>query len=642
MNLEQLVIQNSYCHEYTVLNFKDGINYLKGENESGKSEALSLLAFALYGISALRGTADMYKDLSVQLIFKIKNTRYKVIRGSKTLLQEWKDDQWMNLSISTSAVNLSIQSLLYEFDIFKLTNYTQQSESEAYNKMTTGERIKFCEKASGVEEAKALEKSLETRKKELTTLIKNAKENLKITPVDFKEDKRLEHVLTDPDIIEHYKNNISTIYKSIDKCKELLTLSKNKLKEPEFKFEDLSSQQELLDLIVKTSTSLLKYDIDLIESSCKEYKKAFKDLENVSESLDTFSSKYPHTIEYYKNQEYLLKQYTIYQKRSDLLSSGNIECPTCSSSFPLMYKDLENFKPETEDFSSLVMKEFEINKAFNWKKEEPDYVEKIKILRSKVQELKPYTIQLEEYKHLKDRLKTLENYNTNYQNTLSMVLQSNKDIEDKLSGYTAESLENSLKTLTLQFEECNTEKESLVLYQHTKEVYSARQAIINKFQKDLEEYEIEHSFLTSLLSISKSIKLEMQQEFIPELNKKASEIVNHITGGKRFKLEITDNFNMILDNHQINLYSGSAKVIANIAFRLAYIETFYDKSFPVFIGDEIDCYFDKHRAKELHSVFDRLVAKGYQIILVSHFPQSEGNILDLDEIKNDKTIKIQN
>lgn len=642
MNLEQLAIQNSYCHEYTVINFKDGINYLKGENEAGKSEALSLLAYALYGISALRDKAEAYKNLSVQLIFKVKDTRYKVRRGSKTILQVWKDNKWDNISISTSAVNASIQSLLYEFDIFTLTNYSQQSESEAYNKMTTGERIKFCEKASGVEEAKTLEKSLETRRKELNTLIKSAKENLKITPVDFKENIKLEDILkSNPNIIEDYKSNISRLYSNIDTIKELSILAKSKLDLPTFNFKSFESHTHLLSEILKISEKIMNFDINLLESKTKEYNLIFKKLNSTQETLETFTCKFSEPIEYYEHQRYLLEQKAIYDKRASLLSVGNIECPSCSSSFSLMYKDLDNFKPEIEDFSSLVLKEHLISQALNWKVEEPNYIANKLDLKKQLEDLKHYTIHYEDFKNLKQELKELESYNTSYQNTLNMIVTSNAKIDEKLKDWDVDSLEDKLKVLQSEFEVCNKEKEELVVYQHTRQLFSARQAIIDKFEKDLEDYTAEYDYLVSLLSFSKKIKLEMQQQFIPQLNKKASHIVSHITGGKRFKLEITDTFDIILDNHKINLYSGSAKVIANIAFRLAYIETFYDKSFPVFIGDEVDCYFDANRAKELHSVFDRLILKGYQIVLVSHFPQSNGNIIDLDVIKNDKTIKIQ-
>ena len=52
MNILNLMIKNSYAHKNTTIKFEEGVNYILGKNESGKSEALEMIAYALFGTSA--------------------------------------------------------------------------------------------------------------------------------------------------------------------------------------------------------------------------------------------------------------------------------------------------------------------------------------------------------------------------------------------------------------------------------------------------------------------------------------------------------------------------------------------------------------------------------------------------------------
>ena len=63
MNLVKIIIKNTFAHTNTVINFKDGINYIIGKNESGKSVVLGMIAYALFGTAALRGPVTDYKKL---------------------------------------------------------------------------------------------------------------------------------------------------------------------------------------------------------------------------------------------------------------------------------------------------------------------------------------------------------------------------------------------------------------------------------------------------------------------------------------------------------------------------------------------------------------------------------------------------
>ena len=138
----------------------------------------------------------------------------------------------------------------------------------------------------------------------------------------------------------------------------------------------------------------------------------------------------------------------------------------------------------------------------------------------------------------------------------------------------------------------------------------------------------------SLVEQSKALKLEIQNNSIPSLNKKASAIINKMTGGEHYSLTLSDTFELLLDGKIITAFSGSTQVTANVAFRIALIESFYKKTFPVFIGDEIDSFADATRAEHIHKSLGKLAEDGYQIILISHHSINfEGNVIDLNKIK---------
>ena len=61
---------------------------------------------------------------------------------------------------------------------------------------------------------------------------------------------------------------------------------------------------------------------------------------------------------------------------------------------------------------------------------------------------------------------------------------------------------------------------------------------------------------TSLIDKSKQIKLDIQNNCIPTLNKHASKIVNKMTGGEHFSLTLSDTFELLLDGKIISSYSN--------------------------------------------------------------------------------------
>lgn len=79
-----LSLKNTPKHHGCFFSFKEGINLIKGENESGKSSLLEYIDFALHGSVALRLPVSMYPtNLQADLVFQIKGQVYWVRRTPK-------------------------------------------------------------------------------------------------------------------------------------------------------------------------------------------------------------------------------------------------------------------------------------------------------------------------------------------------------------------------------------------------------------------------------------------------------------------------------------------------------------------------------------------------------------------------------
>ena len=164
MNILQIQVQNTFKHKNTIVKFKDGVNLLRDKNEGGKSLLLSMICYALYGTTALRGDSSDFKDLKVNMIFKIDKTTYIVDRAKKDQLfklefDENNDLQPKAVASGKAVVNEYIVKLLgYKLDTFYKINFSQQLEGDAYATSKKSERLDLINKINGIDEAAALEK----------------------------------------------------------------------------------------------------------------------------------------------------------------------------------------------------------------------------------------------------------------------------------------------------------------------------------------------------------------------------------------------------------------------------------------------------------------------------------------------------
>lgn len=249
------------------LQFSEGITYIAGPNESGKSTLLDAILYALYGRmirpSAMPSNEDIIaygaNDASVQLTFSIADRTFQVIRK-------------IHMSKPNEA---SIQELLGDGHKRTIATTVKTVTKEVENLLggiTFNEII-----ASNVVAQKDLERLVEQSKEDRKRVI-NAFLNLEsFTAVNEKlreEQKSLEGTRTTVGLLPAERDKLETVKRELEDYEK-------KLKE----VEEIEKSIWRLDIDIKETRG--KYaTTDQLFSKLESYDKAVKDREKLSAQLD--------------------------------------------------------------------------------------------------------------------------------------------------------------------------------------------------------------------------------------------------------------------------------------------------------------------------------------------------------------------
>lgn len=159
MRLNALKLTNFRQHPNTEISFSDGLTGILGANGAGKTTILEAVAYALYGVTAVRGTKESLKYLgaapraqvSVELDFDLAGHRYKVVRGL-TSADLYLDASEAPIASTTTAVNNLLQQRLgMNCGEFFHTYFTGQKELTVMAAMTPLQRGQFLSRVLGYE-----------------------------------------------------------------------------------------------------------------------------------------------------------------------------------------------------------------------------------------------------------------------------------------------------------------------------------------------------------------------------------------------------------------------------------------------------------------------------------------------------------
>lgn len=165
MRLNALKLGNFRQHPSTELVFSDGLTGIMGPNGAGKTTILEAVAYALYGVTAVRGTKESLKYLgasaraqvNVELDFDLAGHRYRVVRGLTTA-DLFLDGSETPIASSTSGVNNLLQQRLgMTCGEFFHTYFTGQKELTVMAAMTPLQRGQFLSRVLGYERLRVVQ-----------------------------------------------------------------------------------------------------------------------------------------------------------------------------------------------------------------------------------------------------------------------------------------------------------------------------------------------------------------------------------------------------------------------------------------------------------------------------------------------------
>ena len=585
---------------------------------AGKTLITEAIAFALFGSVALRGKSSGYdKKLEIELSFNYRNESFIIKRklnDAILYMLDKTDNQFKEIVNSTSIVNQKIISLLgYNYDIYLLSNYCKQKKLAYFSELTPAKRLQYIDKISGIEESKEYLLYLTSIRKQLRDSISLIKDMIvkpiKPDTVDLDFDYEF-----NINLINQKLNNVNLLYNEYNKYLELSVITVDKPINP------LSEKQNLILQINEESFS--EVENWFINVKQKEYN--IKVIENKIQDIPRIDKKYENlTLEIV---DYYIHQYNL-NIISEIKDNVNLQCPSCSTQFNLstifnvdsdrstveansipieilyniksyILNEYKNQRLVLEKELSVLEQEFESyydsGYKFNSFKSYNDF---ITFYNKAKEEFNLFTEEINLYEQLVEEVNKNKTIALKLKDEIDDFLNEQKQLIDLKDGY--------IKNIGLK----NNYLEHLDLYN----------TAITKYTSFKNQLDIVSNLIKDLGEIVHKIK----EDTIPLINYYASYYLNLITNGIMTTIQVTDNYDLIVDGHDINLKSGGQQDIASLSYRLALSKSIITGMLPVLILDEVDSSGAKDSVDDIMNAIDAISDSGYQVVLITHKDISE-------------------
>ncbi|MBN9551126.1 MAG: AAA family ATPase, partial [Alphaproteobacteria bacterium] len=128
--------------------FQEGFGAITGPNEAGKSVILEMIRYSLFGSRALRGKADDYKNLKVELSFTAKGETYTTKR-TITTAKIFRDET--EIANGQKGVNTKVTEILgFGLEVFDTACVANQGDIEKLGAMLPSERKQMVDSVIGM------------------------------------------------------------------------------------------------------------------------------------------------------------------------------------------------------------------------------------------------------------------------------------------------------------------------------------------------------------------------------------------------------------------------------------------------------------------------------------------------------------
>lgn len=645
--------------------FQGGFGAIVGPNESGKSMIIEMIRYCLFGSSALRGKADDYKNLKAGLSWTMKGSDYAVDR-TMTKAKLTRDGEV--IAVGTTPVNVKIaQELGFGLAVFDMSCAANQNQLLKLGEMKPAERQRAVDSVIGVSVLDDLAKyagdEATTYNRTANDLAASAREPVAPTPPENYQPSAS---------LEAEKARLDGVRSQADQLRGWLKTEKPKPVEPVKKHTlDAVTLQGLID--AQTETRIKRQTLEnelsrippaanvtLEEIEADERAEKQNELFNARKRFLSMTPRPEYKAEEITEMRHRWMAYRNHQKiehlekqRGDLLAKGHHECPSCTHQWPVAGDAISTLDLEIQNLKNLPIygrepatSEAELDRqqrlVDGWDEDEWFKHRQAPTSLVDVQ----WTVQ-DRVRHrhgiegrarraeLQEQITAIVVDTTDHAAHLRMAQQYDAQLQvfhEKVAEFETWLAERADKLTRLamldidlkDYAHVNQLLDQARAYEQAQAVYASQLEAYQRVAAQVAGYRADAADWNKVKDALKILRLKIKQHLVPSLNRVASSLINHMTGGQRQTVSVDEEFNILVDGQAIDTLSGSGAAVANLALRIGLGQVLTNNVFSLFVGDEIDASMDKNRAEKTSGVLYTLKGRISQLLLVSHkFPSAD-------------------
>lgn len=592
------------------IQFQKGFGTICGRNEGGKSASLEYIRYALFGTSALRGSASDFKSAWVKLTFGIGGQKYVVLRkpSSATLWHEGEE-----IAVGTTPVNTKIVELFgFGLKVFDVACAANQGDLEALGNMRPTERKQMVDSVIGLGVIEQMAKWAGGEAKILTDTANSIRPYLQKpeapeAPLNYRPSGETAGEVDHLGALEAQANKLAAIFREAPV--NAPTQSRQEL-------DTLDAEQKAAMVLHRKFQSLpapSPYSDQFLQEQLDLHKAWDKrpdiSLELALEGLEVLDLK--GKLEDRKHLE----------KELARLLAGQTECPACAHRWSAsddrigaIQQEISQLPEVQGDLPLIPLTRKQLLEAKEvWDSGYAEPERKPELPVAQIRQAQKENTFRREWEELKAKGADKEPAFVD----VAALRHQWERFEAYAQWLEVEPQTRGLKELREQLTEATVYERLLEGYAKDEAQYQDRLA---KLDKLTEEAEVWKKVQTSLRLVSQRVK----QYLVPSLNVVASHYLQKMSGGERQVIAVTEDFDISVDGQPLHTLSGSGKAIANLALRFGLGQVLTNNKFSVFIGDEIDASMDKNRAEHTAQTIQSLKDRVSQLLLITHkYPDAD-------------------
>lgn len=609
-----MIIHEIRMHSYgkfknRIISFSDGLNYIYGENEAGKSTIMAFIKAMLYGFSGRGAEGDRKRYLpwdqtvlSGEMIVTLSDGRKVLI--SRTSGKTPAQDKCIFLDAITGEVcdvDLSIEIGLQESAFLK-TVFIRQNASGPIggDDEITNKLLNLVDGGN-----------TETGYDSVTSHLKDKMKNLKHLRGDGGEINTLVRKITDlnSQISKENAENQSRLsfFSEEKKLQEEITLLENEISDLQKRYSEGVAEEE------KRVKEMLQNKIDGLKASEQKVKAFLQNLLSKEKELSAFSAEIDdnvfNSIGENADYAYICKRAKHYK---NIFKALSIMTFLLTFGFWIMNYKIPAFFSVVISAISFALyllqrkiqnkAQIEILELAN-----RENIRDTQLARYSCNTLKEYTEKRAEWLSLSDKIGAAKEK----LNFLQTEIQNFSEIEVKTlisNDFSTAIVEERLQKENILSEKKHRLAELNGYLNAMREGSQGVDVLVSerlKAEEKLQEAEVEYKSLKLALETLEEVYGEISRDFSPRINDRASQYLSIITGNTETLL-LDKNYNVTMgrDVHRpLNFFSGGTVDQAFLSVRLAVSELILgENKLPFFLDDSFIQYDDEREKNAIQLI----------------------------------------